>query len=478
MMYRTLKDIAAAFASGTTSRMLVEAAFATIEQRDGELAALLSLRKEQALAEADAADARRAAQSSYGPLDGVPIVLKDNMLIAGEVTTAASKILEHYTATETSTVVQKLQAAGAIILGKANLDEFAMGASTENSAFGPSKNPWDITKVPGGSSGGSAVAVAAGYTPLALGSDTGGSIRQPAGFCNLVGFKPTYGRVSRSGLIALASSLDQIGTFAHTVEDAAIAYEAIAGHDPLDATTSQRPVEGYTAGNVKGIRIGVPKEFFAEGLEPAVRDVVEAAIATYQDAGAEIVPVSLPHAGLALAAYYVILPAEASSNLARFDGIRYGMSDRTGASLISTYRKTRGQGFGREVKRRIMLGTFALSSGYADAYYHQARRLRDVLREEFHRVFDTVDVILTPTSPTVPFAFGARAQDPLAMYLADLYTVPANLAEIPALSLPAGFADGLPVGMQLMAKKWNEAMLFRVGGAYQSMTDWHTRDPK
>lgn len=478
MILRTLKDFADAFAAGQTSRDLALATFEIIEQRDGEVAAMLSLRKEQALREADAADTRRAAHASHGPLDGVPIVLKDNMLIAGEVTTAASKILEHYTATETSTVVQKLQAAGAIILGKANLDEFAMGASTENSAFGPSKNPWDTSKVPGGSSGGSAVAVAAGYAPIALGSDTGGSIRQPAGFCNLVGFKPTYGRVSRSGLIALASSLDQIGTFAHTVEDAAVAYQAIAGIDPLDATTSDRPIEGYTNGEVRGIRIGVPKEFFAEGLEPAVRDVVEAAIEKYKEAGAEIVPVSLPHAGLALAAYYVILPAEASSNLARFDGIRYGMSDRTGKSLISTYKKTRGHGFGREVKRRIMLGSFALSSGYADAYYHQACHLRDALREEFHRVFDTVDVILTPTSPTVPFAFGARAQDPLAMYLADLYTVPANLAEIPALSLPAGFVDGLPVGMQLMAKQWDEAMLFRVGGAYQTMTEWHLCDPK
>lgn len=476
-MIRTLADIGQAFSDGKTSRSLVEEAFSTIDQKEGNLLALLSQRREVALKEADEADQRRADGLSRGPLDGVPVVVKDNMTIVGEVTTAASKILADYKGVETATALQRLQEAGAIIIAKANLDEFAMGASTENSAFQTSRNPWDPTRVPGGSSGGSAVAVSAGYVPLALGSDTGGSIRQPAGFCNLVGLKPTYGRISRSGLIALASSLDQIGTFAHSVEDAALGYTVMAGKDLLDATTSDRPVEGMTTTDITGVRIGVPKEFFAEGLEPDVRAVVEEAIELYRKNGAEIIPVSLPHADLALAAYYVILPAEASSNLARFDGIRYGLSDHTAGSLISTYQKTRGQGFGREVKRRIMLGTFALSSGYADAYYHQARRLRDVLREEFHRVFDTVDVILTPTSPTVPFPLGARSQDPLAMYLADLYTVPANLAEIPALSLPAGFADGLPVGMQLMAKKWDEAMLFRVGGAYQSWTDWHKRDP-
>ena len=463
-----------------SSHELVQQALAASSSDQDRLGDFLQLRNDQALKEAQESDARRARGDSHGPLDGIPIAVKDNMTMAGEVTTAASKMLEHYRAVETATALQKLQAAGAIIIGKTNLDEFAMGASTENSAFHSSKNPWDESVVPGGSSGGSAVAVASGHVPLALGSDTGGSIRQPAGFCNVVGMKPTYGRVSRSGLIALASSLDQIGPFARTVEDAATLYSVIAGHDDRDATSSTRTVDDVRSGmedGVRGLRIGLPKEFFADGLDPQVAKVVHDARNVFQKAGAEIVEVSLPHAPQALATYYIILPAEASSNLARYDGVRYGLSVRDGAGLYDMYAKSRGQGLGAEVKRRIMIGTFVLSAGYSDAFYHQALRVRAALTEEFHQVFDQVDVLLTPTSPTMPFKFGARAADPLQMYLADLYTVPANLANIPAMSLPGGFVDGLPVGIQLMAKQWDEATMFRVGHAFQQLTDWHTKTP-
>lgn len=462
-----------------SAREIVSEALQSITAKNSSLNAFLAVR-EKAVSEAEEVDRRLAAGEAVRPLDGIPIALKDNLVMLGERTTAASKILEPYHGTYTGTAVTRLQAAGAVIVGKTNLDEFAMGSSTENSAFGPSRNPWNPELVPGGSSGGSAVAVAGGMAMAALGSDTGGSIRQPASFTNLVGFKPTYGRVSRYGLIALASSLDQIGPFTRTVEDAARVYAVMAGHDDNDATSSPKHLDDLQAVMglpLTGLRVGLPKEFFVEGVDPAVAAIVMTAAKELEQQGATIVDVSVPHAPQALATYYIILPAEASSNLARFDGIRYGLSDRSGNSLGDVYRRTRDAGFGAEVKRRIILGTFALSSGYSDAYYHQANRVRAVLREEFHQVFDSVDVLLTPTSPILPFPFGDKTKDPLQMYLADLLTIPANLANIPAMSLPAGFVNGLPVGMQLMAREWDEATIFRTAAAYQRATDWHARTP-
>lgn len=458
---------------------LVHQAIATTTRRDPALGAFLRTRPE-AEAEAAAVDQRLASGKELRPLDGVPIAVKDNMSLRGEVTTAASKILEPYRGVLTATAVARLQAAGAIVIGKTNLDEFAMGASTENSAFQSTKNPWDTTLVPGGSSGGSAVAVAAGMAVAGIGSDTGGSIRQPASFCNVVGVKPTYGRVSRYGLFALSSSLDQIGPFARTVEDAAAVYQAMAGQDDCDPTSSTAEVGNIStrlSTSIADLRIGLPKEFFGQGVDPAVAKAVEDAAKVLTTLGAKISEVSIPHAPDGLATYYIIQPAEASSNLARYDGIRYGLSVRDGSELIDIYRRTRAQGFGAEVQRRIMIGTFALSAGYADAYYGHATRVRAVLREEFHQVFDQVDLLLAPTSPTLPFALGAKTQDPLTMYLADLLTVPANLANIPAMSLPGGFINGLPVGIQLMAREWDEVTMFRAAYAYQGATNWHTMVP-
>ncbi len=462
-----------------SARELASHFLSAIKTRDKDLGAFLAVRK-AALVEAQAVDDRLAAGESLRPLDGVPIAIKDNLVTEGERTTAGSKILEPYRGTYTATAVQRLHDVGAVIIGKTNLDEFAMGASTESSAYQPTRNPWNTALVPGGSSGGSAVAVAGGMAIAAIGSDTGGSIRQPAAFTNLVGFKPTYGRVSRYGLIALASSLDQIGPFTRTVADAAKVYQAMAGRDDNDATTSPKPIDDLASAmkqSVKGLRVGLPKEFFGDGVDPKIVAVVHAAAKQFERLGATLVDSSIPHAPQGLATYYIILPAEASSNLARFDGIRYGLSVRVGRGLQEVYRQTRDRGFGPEVKRRIMIGTFALSAGYADAYYHHANRVRAVLREEFHQAFDQVDVLLTPTSPMLPWPFGAKSKNPLQMYLADLLTVPANLANIPAISIPAGFIDGLPVGLQLMAREWDEANLFRAAAAYQGATDWHTKTP-
>lgn len=480
MSFRTITDVQTALKQKEVSAVeIVQASLARTKEIDPHLGAFLRSR-DQVIAEAEAVDARLAKTGKLLPLDGVTVAVKDNMGLAGEEVTAASKILQGYQAVDTATAVKKLQAHGALVVGKTNLDEFAMGASTENSAYKITKNPWNTALVPGGSSGGSAVAVSSDQALIALGSDTGGSIRQPASFTNVVGFKPTYGRVSRYGLLALASSLDQIGPFAHTVEDAAVIYEALAGQDANDATTSARAVDSVTTTMrqpVKNMRIGIPKEFFGEGVDDAVTKVIMECIEEYRQLGATIVDVSVPHARDALAAYYIIQPAEASSNLARYDGIRYGLSVRKGKGLSSIYRQTRDVGFGAEVKRRIMIGTFVLSAGYADAFYHQANRVRAMLREEFDRVFDQVDVLLTPTSPTTAFPIGARTADPLTMYMADLLTVPANLANIPAMSLPGGFANGLPVGLQLMAREWDEVSLFRAGFAYQQVTDWHLQNP-
>lgn len=480
MSWRTITDVQAALKKKDVSAAeIVQGSLARTKKADPHLGAFLRSR-DQVIAEAKTTDKRLAKTGKLLPLDGVTLAVKDNMGLAGEEVTAASKILKGYTAVDTATAVKKLQALGALVVGKTNLDEFAMGASTENSAYQVTKNPWNTALVPGGSSGGSAVAVSSDQALIALGSDTGGSIRQPASFTNVVGFKPTYGRVSRYGLLALASSLDQIGPFAHTVEDTATIYQALAGRDENDATTSDRAVEPVIESlrqPVKNMRVGIPKEFFGEGVDSGVAKVITDCIGEYRQLGATIVDVSIPHARDALAAYYIIQPAEASSNLARYDGIRYGLSVRDGHGLGSIYRQTRDAGFGTEVKRRIMIGTFVLSAGYADAFYHQANRVRAMLREEFDRVFDQVDVLLTPTSPTTAFPIGSRTADPLTMYMADLLTVPANLAGIPAMALPGGLANNLPVGMQLMAREWNEAAIFRAGFAFQQVTDWHLQNP-
>lgn len=477
---RTVAEVQVGLRRKTFSAVELTREYQRKIERDNPMLGAFLRRRERAQAEAQAVDDRLAAGEPMRPLEGVPMAVKDNLTIRGEPSAAASKILEPYRGVVTATAVERLQQAGAVIVGQTNMDEFAMGASTENSAYQITRNPWNLTTVPGGSSGGSAVAVAAGEAVAALGSDTGGSIRQPAAFCNVVGLKPTYGRVSRHGLIALASSLDQIGPLTRTVEDAAIVYQAIAGSDAADATSSPRPVDEVMATMrrpISNLRIGLPTEFFDQGVDPAVAAAVEAAAEVLKKLGAEVSSVAVPHARFGLATYYIIQPAEASSNLARYDGIRYGLSVRDRRGLEAIYRRTREQGFGTEVKRRIMIGTYVLSSGYADAYYHQANRVRAMIREDFDRVFDEVDVLLTPTSPTVAFPLGARTQDPLTMYLADLLTVPANLAGIPAMSLPSGFANGLPIGIQLMARSWNEASLFQVGYAYQQATDWHTKNP-
>ncbi|MBI4132864.1 MAG: Asp-tRNA(Asn)/Glu-tRNA(Gln) amidotransferase subunit GatA [Candidatus Sungbacteria bacterium] len=448
---------------------LVRSCLEAIEKDDARLHAYLDV-FEDAVEQAQAADRRIGAGAAL-PLAGIPIAVKDNILVKGRVTTAGSKILENYIASYDATVITKLKAAGAVVLGKTNMDEFAMGSSTEHSAFGPTKNPHDKTRVPGGSSGGSAAAVAAGMCLGALGSDTGGSIRQPASFCGVVGFKPTYGRVSRSGLIAMASSLDQIGPLTRSVRDARLVYEVIRGWDPLDATTvamdDQRP-------KAKGrkIRVGVPREYFGKGLDPEVEKVIRRAIAQCQALGAAIVEVSLPHAAYALAAYYIVMPAEVSANLARFDGIRYGYATSKAANLLEVYEKTRAEGFGSEPKRRIMLGTFVLSHGYYDAYYLKAQRVRRLIRDDFASAFETVDFVVGPTAPTPAFQFGEKTTDPLAMYLADIYTVAANLGGMPAISLPVGSVERggkqLPVGFQITGKWWEEDALLDFAGHLES----------
>jgi aspartyl-tRNA(Asn)/glutamyl-tRNA(Gln) amidotransferase subunit A len=449
-----------------------------IESVDPSVNAFLTVTREAALAQAADADARHAAGAPRGPLDGVPIALKDVLCTRGIRTTCGSRILERFVPPYDATAVTRLLDAGAVILGKTNLDEFAMGSSTENSAFFPTRNPWDLTRVPGGSSGGSAAAVAAGMAVAALGTDTGGSIRQPAAFCGDVGLKPTYGRVSRYGLIAFASSLDQIGPLARDVEDAAIVLGAIAGHDPLDSTSVDVPVPDYRAylgHDIKGLRIGIPDEYFVEGLDPEVEAAVRAAIRVLEGLGAHAQPVSLPHTEYGLAAYYLIAPAEASSNLARYDGVKYGLRVPRARDLIDMYSKTRSAGFGAEVKRRVMLGTYALSAGYYDAYYGKAQRVRTLVRRDFDRAFERVDVIAAPTTPGVAFKFGEK-EDPLQMYLNDVFTIPGNLSGLPGVSLPGGFTmSGLPIGLQLLGRAFEEAGLLRVAHAYERATEWHAR---
>ena len=471
-----------ALSNGTcSSTELVDAAIARHEQTDAFLNAVVALRTDAARAEAAESDARRAGGDVRSALDGIPVLLKDNMVQRGEPSGCASRILEGYISPFDSTVVEKLQASGAIILGRTNMDEFAMGSSTENSIHGAAHNPWDLERTCGGSSGGSAAAVAADIAQVALGSDTGGSIRQPASFCGVTGFKPTYGRVSRWGLVAFASSLDQIGCFTHTAADAAIVLQTIAGHDERDSTSIPEAVPDYSAaltGDVSGLKIGLPKECFdTVGGDPEVEARVRAGVAELEAAGAKVVEVSLPHSQYGVAAYYLIATAEASSNLARFDGARYGRRASGVKDLKEMYERSRSEGFGSEVKRRIMLGTYVLSAGYFDAYYKKAQQVRTLLRQDFEAAFAQCDVIATPTSPEVAFKLGEKSDDPISMYLSDIFTVSANLAGIPGISIPCGTKDAMPVGLQLLGRVLDEATLLRTADTFQRRTDYHAERP-
>jgi aspartyl-tRNA(Asn)/glutamyl-tRNA(Gln) amidotransferase subunit A len=456
---------------------LTRAYLERIRQVESKVHALVTVTDDLALEQAKRAD-ELIAEGNTDPLTGIPIVIKDNMCTRGTRTTCSSKMLENFVPPYDATVVEKVNAHNMVTLGKSNMDEFAMGSSTENSALFVTCNPWDLSRVPGGSSGGSAVAVAAGETVGALGSDTGGSIRQPAGFCSVVGMKPTYGRVSRYGLVAFASSLDQIGPLTQDVTDCALLLNVIAGHDSRDSTSVPHPVPDYTqclTADLKGLRLGVPKEYFVEGMQAEVETAIRAAIGKLGELGAEVDwEVSLPHTPHALAVYYIIAPSEASANLARYDGVKYGFSYQAD-SMWESLEKTREHGFGPEVKRRIMLGTYALSAGYYDAWYLKAQKVRTLIRQEFDQAFEKYDALVTPTSPTVPFKIGEKMDDPLQMYLSDVCTLPINIAGVPGISIPAGFADGLPIGMQIIGKPFGEEAILRVAYAYEQATDWHKR---
>ena len=454
---------------------LTEAVLGQIDAVGEKTKAYLLVTRELARRQAKDADERLRANRDVRPLTGIPIALKDVLCVQDVVSTAGSKILKGFSPPYSATVVERLEAEGAVFLGKTNCDEFAMGSSNENSGYWPVHNPWALERVPGGSSGGSAAAVASGEAVAALGSDTGGSIRQPAALTGIVGFKPTYGRVSRYGLIAFASSLDQIGPMTRDVVDNAILLQAIAGHDPRDSTSSERPVPDYLStlrNGVKGMRLGVPKEYFVAGMEPAVEQAIRDAIRLLEQQGASIEEVSLPHSDVALPAYYIIAPAEASSNLARYDGVRYGYQAEGAKNLIEEYMLTRQQGFGAEVKRRIMLGTYALSSGYYDAYYLQAQKVRTLIIEDFKHAFEKVDVLVGATSPTVAFGLGAKTQDPVAMYVNDIITIPANLGNVCGISVSCGLADGLPIGLQLIAPGFREEIALQVAYAFETATDF------
>lgn len=485
----SLRELRAALDGGeTTSLELVNRSLARAEATQSTFQIFVSLRPEAARLEAEAADTRRAAGQVLSLLDGIPIALKDNLLHKGDPATCASQILAGFEAPYSGTAVQRLLDAGAVVIGRTNMDEFAMGSSTENSSLGCTRNPWDAQRIPGGSSGGSAAAVAAGVVPVALGSDTGGSIRQPASCTGVVGLKPTYGRVSRFGLVAFASSLDQIGPFAHTAEDCALVLEVIAGHDPHDSTSISasisKPGETQTTftealdGSVEGLVIGLPREYFVEeGIDPEVLACVKEAVSALEKAGATVREVSLPHTKYAIATYYLLATAEASANLARFDGVRYGHRAKDAQGLQDMYKKTRSEGFGKEVKRRIMLGTYVLSAGYYDAYYMKARKVRTLLCRDFEDAFLQCDVILTPTAAEVAFKLGEKTDNALSMYLSDVFTVSANLAGIPGISLPCGFSQDMPVGLQVLARPLDEARLLKVADAYQRITTWHERHP-
>ncbi|HJR58497.1 MAG TPA: Asp-tRNA(Asn)/Glu-tRNA(Gln) amidotransferase subunit GatA [Vicinamibacterales bacterium] len=472
-------ELRATVAAGTaTAAEICGAALDRIERHAPPLNAFITTAGERARARAAALDRDPASRTL--PLAGVPVAVKDNICTRGVRTTAGSRVLEHYVPLYDATVIERIEAAGGLIVGKTNCDEFAMGSSSEHSAFGAVRNPWDRERTAGGSSGGSAVAVAARLVPLALGSETGGSVRQPAALCGIVGIKPTYGRVPRYGLIAFASSLDQVGAFGARAADVAACLQIIAGRDPRDATSAAVPVDDYvqaTTRDVAGVRVGVPRALINEGVEPGVRRAYEDAIEVLRSAGAEVRDVELPHSQYATAVYTIVVMAEASSNLSRYDGVRYGTRAEGAGSLEEMYSGTRAL-FGHEVKRRVMLGTYVLSAGYYDAYYLKAQKVRSLIRQDFERALEDVDVIATPTSPTTAFRLGERLDDPVQMYLADVFTVSANLAGIPAISLPCGFSDGLPVGLQLTGRAWDEATLFRAGAAYERLTPWSAQAPR
>lgn len=470
----------------TSYKEITLSVFARIKKVEEKVKAYITLLEEESLKKAEEAD--KIFREKYKnnleelpPLFGIPVALKDNLCTSGILTTCGSKILENFYPPYDATVVEKLKQQGCIIIGKTNMDEFAMGSSTENSAFFVTKNPWSLDRVPGGSSGGSAAGVSADETIVALGSDTGGSIRQPASFCGVVGLKPTYGRVSRYGLVAFASSLDQIGPITKDVRDCAILLKIISGYDKRDSTSYNIPVPSYEEflkEDVKGLKIGIPKEFFAEGIEEEVKKIIYEAIDVLKNLGAECEETSLPHIEYSLACYYIIAPSEASSNLARYDGIHYGFRSKNAEELLDVYKKTRKEGFGKEVKRRIMLGTYALSAGYYDAYYLKAQKVRTLIRRDFEKVFEKYDVLITPTSPTPAFKIGEKIEDPLKMYLSDICTIPVNLAGLPAISIPAGFADGLPVGVQIIGKPYDEGTILKVAYTFEKNTEHHRKKPE
>jgi len=478
--YNSLRTLSDALQQGTTSsEALTRACLARIDALDERLNSFITVDRDAALSRARAADARRA-RGEGGPLTGIPIAHKDIFCTRGLRTSCASRMLDNFVPPYDATVVARLEAAGAVVIGKTNMDEFAMGSSNESSFYGPCRNPWDLERVPGGSSGGSAAAVAAGLVPAATGTDTGGSIRQPAALCGITGLKPSYGRVSRLGMVAFASSLDQGGPMARSAEDCALLLEAMAGHDPRDSTSALRSTEPYAQDltrDLSGLRLGLPREYFGEELDERVEATVRAALAEYEALGAELVPVDLPHARLAIPTYYVIAPAEASTNLSRYDGVRYGHRCADPVDLDDLYTRSREEGFGAEVQRRILVGTYTLSSGYYDAYYKRAQQLRRLIAGDFQRAFDAVDLIAGPTTPGVAFHLGEKTDDPTAMYLEDLYTLAVNLAGLPALSHPAGFIDGLPVGLQLIGRAFDEGRLLATAHGFQQRTHWHLQTP-
>jgi aspartyl-tRNA(Asn)/glutamyl-tRNA(Gln) amidotransferase subunit A len=464
-----------------SSTELTKSVLKRIAEVERKIHACVTIVEDIALKEAKKVDNYIKTAHEITPLTGIPTLIKDVICTRGIRTTCSSKILENFVPLYDATVTEKLKTQKAVIVGKTNMDEFAMGSSTEHSAFFPTRNPWDLNRVPGGSSGGSAAAVAADEAIYALGSDTGGSVRQPAALCSVVGLKPTYGRVSRFGLVAFASSLDQIGPITKDVTDCALVMNVIAGYDSSDSTSVPHPVPDYTRQlipDVKGLRIGIPREYFVEGMQNQVRAALQAAINKLHELGAEIDwEVSLPHTKYALAVYYILAPSEASANLARYDGVKYGFSERAASNVIETTEKTRQFGFGLEVKRRIMLGTYALSAGYYDAYYLKAQKVRTLIKQEFDQAFEKCDALVTPTSPIVPFKLGEKLEDPMQMYLSDVCTLPINIAGIPAISIPAGFADNLPIGMQIMGKPFSEETLLHIAFAYEQATDWHKKKP-
>jgi aspartyl-tRNA(Asn)/glutamyl-tRNA(Gln) amidotransferase subunit A len=481
MHHKTITELAHELnTKNISSEELTRLFLSRIHQLDNKLNSFITVTKEEALQAAKKADQRRA-QGQAGPLTGMPIAQKDIFCTDGIKTSCGSKMLDNFIAPYDATVIKKFKQAGMVMLGKTNMDEFAMGSSNESSYYGPVRNPWNLHCVPGGSSGGSAAAVAAGFAPAATGTDTGGSIRQPAGLCNIVGLKPTYGRVSRYGMIAFASSLDQGGPFAKTAEDIALLMNIMAGFDEYDSTSVNQPVPDYTAtlnDPIKGIRIGLPKEYFSTGLNSNVATLIEAAIKEYEKLGAIIQDISLPNTRLSSPVYYVIAPAECSSNLARYDGVRFGYRCDHPENLEDLYKRSRSEGFGNEVKRRIMIGTYVLSAGYYDAYYLQAQKIRRLICQDFSAAFEKIDVILSPTSPTPAFKIGEKISDPVSMYLSDIYTIAINLAGLPGISIPAGFINHLPIGLQLIGNLFSEAKLLNIAHQYQKVTNWHTRLPE